>query len=177
MTQSRAGGRGRNAGHEGRGAANDRGNCRGRGAGYTSKPKTLKVGLCKELENHIFDYGVHNAADLMRTTQKKIAQYVGIKYGEDIANELTNKTTVTVLAGKVANMSATCRPDSQKSALLANAAKSCRHKFVPDTFLCRGLPTFSKFPLSTRGTYGVIIVQTGMYSWVYNFSDFRSPGT
>ena len=56
----------------------------------------MKVGLCKELENHIFDYGVHNAADLMRTTQEKIAQYVGIKYGEDIANELTNKTTVTV---------------------------------------------------------------------------------
>jgi hypothetical protein len=32
----------------------------------------------------------------MHTTQEKIAQYVGIKYGEDIANELTNKTTVTV---------------------------------------------------------------------------------
>ena len=96
MTQSRAGGRGRNAGHEGRGAANGRGNGRGRGAGYTSKPKTLKVGLCKELENHIFDYGIHNIADLTRTTQEKIAQYVGIKYGEDIANQLTNNTTVTV---------------------------------------------------------------------------------
>ena len=33
----------------------------------------------------------------------------------------------------------------------------------PTLFLCRGLPTFSKFSLSTRGTYGVIIVQTGMY--------------
>jgi hypothetical protein len=34
----------------------------------------LKVGLlCKELENHIFDYGVHNATNLMRTTQEKIA--------------------------------------------------------------------------------------------------------
>ena len=96
MSQSRGGGRGRNAAHKGHGAANGRGNGRGRGAGYTSKPKTGKVGLCKELENHIFDYGVHNAADLMRTTQEKIAQYVGIKYGEDIANELTNKTTVTV---------------------------------------------------------------------------------
>jgi hypothetical protein len=30
-------------------------------------------------------------------------------------------------------------------------------------FVCRGLPTVSKFALSTRGTYGVIIVQTGMY--------------
>jgi len=96
MTQSRFGGQGRNAGRDGRGAANGRGNGRGRGAGYTSTPKTLKVGLCKELQNHIFDYGISNAADLMRTMQEKIAQYVGIKYGEDIANELTNKTTVKV---------------------------------------------------------------------------------
>ena len=40
------------------------------------------------------------------------------------------------LAGKVADTSATCRPDSQKSALLADSAKSCRHKFVPNTFFC-----------------------------------------
>jgi hypothetical protein len=64
--------------------------------GYTSKPKTLKVGLCKELENNVFDYGVPNAANLMRTTQEKIGQYVGIKYGEDITNELMNKATVTI---------------------------------------------------------------------------------
>ncbi len=32
----------------------------------------------------------------MGTMQEKIGQYVGIKYGEDIANELTNKTTVTI---------------------------------------------------------------------------------
>ena len=55
--------------------------------GYTtSKPKTTKVGLCKELENRIFDCGVTNAADLMHTVQENIPQYVGIKYGEDIAN-------------------------------------------------------------------------------------------
>ena len=64
--------------------------------GYTSKPKRSKVGLCKELVNNIFDYGVPNAANLMQTTQEKIGQYVGIKYGEDIANELTNKTPVTI---------------------------------------------------------------------------------
>ena len=96
MTQGRFAGRGRNAGRDGRGSANGRGNGRGRGTGYTSKQKTTKVGLCKELESHIFDYGVVNAADLMRTTQEKISQYVGVKYGEDIANELTNKTTVVV---------------------------------------------------------------------------------
>jgi hypothetical protein len=68
------------------GTAEDKG--RGRGTGYTTKPKTSKVGLCKELENNIFDYGIPNTTDLMRTMQEKIGQYVGIKYGEDIANEL-----------------------------------------------------------------------------------------
>jgi hypothetical protein len=60
------------------------------------KPKTSKVGLCNELESNIFNYGVLNAANLMRTMQKKIGQYIGIKYGEDIANKLTNKTTETM---------------------------------------------------------------------------------
>jgi hypothetical protein len=32
----------------------------------------------------------------MRTTQEKIGQYVGIKYGEDIAIQLTNKAMVTI---------------------------------------------------------------------------------
>jgi hypothetical protein len=60
------------------------------------KPKPSKVGLCKELESNIFNYSVSNAADLMRTMQENIGQYIGIKYGEDIANKLTNKTTVTI---------------------------------------------------------------------------------
>jgi FMN-dependent NADH-azoreductase len=51
-----------------------------------------------ELQHHIFDYGVANAANLMHTTQEKIARYVGVKYGEDISNEVTNKTTVVVAA-------------------------------------------------------------------------------
>ncbi len=98
MTQGRFAGRGQNAGCDGCGQVNGQGNGRGSGTGYTSKQKTAKVGLCKELESHIFDYGVVNAADLMRTTQEKISQYVGVKYGygEDISNELTNKTTVVV---------------------------------------------------------------------------------
>jgi hypothetical protein len=96
MTQARFSGQGRNSGLAGRGPGNGRGQGRGRGMGYTSKPKTSKVGLCKELENNIFDYGIPNAADLMQTTQEKIRQYVGKKYGEDIANELYNKATVTI---------------------------------------------------------------------------------
>ncbi len=63
---------------------------------YSNKPRTTKVGLCKELESNVFDYGVHNAADLMKTTQENIVLYVGAKYGEDIVNELSNKVTVTI---------------------------------------------------------------------------------
>ncbi len=96
MTQARFAGQGRNSGRAGRGPGNGRGQGCGRGMGYRSKPKTLKFGPCKELENNIFNYGVPNAADLMRTMQEKIGQYVGIKYGEDIANEFTNKVTVTI---------------------------------------------------------------------------------
>ncbi len=72
----------------------------GRGSGYSSKPKTTKVGLCKELEGHIFDYGGHVAANTMRVTQKKIQQYVGIKFGEDIANEINNKKLVVLTPSK-----------------------------------------------------------------------------
>ena len=88
MTHARFAGRGQNSGRAEIGPGNGRGQGCRRGTGYTSKPKTSKVGLCKELENNIFDYGIPNAADLIRTMQEKIGQYVGIKYGEDIANEL-----------------------------------------------------------------------------------------
>ena len=86
-----------NAGRSGRSSGGRSGSGgRGRGSTYSNKPRTTKVGLCKELEANVFDYGVHNAADLMRTTQEKIVLYVGAKYGEDIANELNNKVTVTI---------------------------------------------------------------------------------
>ena len=74
MTQARFAGRGQNSGRAGRGPGNGRGQGRGGGTGYTSKPKTLKVGLCKELENNVFNYGIPNAANLMHTTQEKIGQ-------------------------------------------------------------------------------------------------------
>jgi hypothetical protein len=55
-----------------------------------------KTGLCKDLEGHVFDYGSSNAANLLQTTQEKIAQYVGTKYRKDIEKELKNKVTVTL---------------------------------------------------------------------------------
>ena len=95
MTQARyVGGRGKTdsqTGHAGHGAG--RAN---RGQGYQTKPKALKVGLCKELEHHVFNYGGHTAANTMRVTQEKVQQYVDIKYGEDIANELKNWVQVVI---------------------------------------------------------------------------------
>jgi hypothetical protein len=78
---------------------NGRGSGRaGRGQGYQTKPKTTKVGLCKELEHHVFNYDGHTAANTMRVTQEKVQQYVGIKYGKDIANELKNWVQVVIQA-------------------------------------------------------------------------------
>jgi hypothetical protein len=63
----------------------------------------MKMGLCKELEGHIFDYSGHGAADTMRVTQEKIQQYVGIKFGEDIANKIKNKKVVVLTPPKYSN--------------------------------------------------------------------------
>ena len=71
MTQARFRGRGRpdgRAGRDGRGGAGRSGH----GQGYSTKPKTTKVGLCKELDYHVFNYRGHGAADTMRVTQEKI---------------------------------------------------------------------------------------------------------
>jgi hypothetical protein len=97
MTGRNNGGQGQGNGRAGRNGRGGSGR-KGRGAGYSSqgKPKSTKVGLCKELEGHIFDYGGHGAADTMRVTQEKILQYLGLKFGEDIANELTNKATMVL---------------------------------------------------------------------------------
>ncbi len=61
------------------------------------------MGLCKELEGHIFDYGGHGAVDTMRVTQEKIQQYVGIKFGEDIANKIKNMKLVVLTPPKYSN--------------------------------------------------------------------------
>ena len=95
MTRGRYGGRGRadgRGGRDGRGGAGGS----GRGQGYSTTPKSLKSGLCKELEGHVFEYGGHGAADKMRITMEKIQQYVGIKYGEDISAELKNRSRVVI---------------------------------------------------------------------------------
>ena len=97
MTQSRFAGRGKGRvnGRAGRNGQGGLGRISHR-SGYSKKPKTAKVGLCKELEGNVFNYGGHGAANTMQVTQQKIHQYVGIKYGKDIANELKNKVQVVI---------------------------------------------------------------------------------
>jgi hypothetical protein len=99
------GGRGRS----GRGGRAGRGSGGGRGSAYSGgKGKTTKVGLCKDLEGNVFDFETTLAADQMRITQEKIVQYIGAKYGEDIANELQNKTRVVLSAPTYSSVTLTC---------------------------------------------------------------------
>jgi hypothetical protein len=87
----------------GRGRGNRRGNGagrgdggRGRGSHGTTRTRTVKTGLNKELEGNIFDLGERSSADLMCTTQIKIAQYMGTQYGGDIMGELQTKMEFVV---------------------------------------------------------------------------------
>jgi len=52
--------------------------------------------MCLALGTHIFDYGQKATTDQMKTTWEKLVQHVGTTYGQDIANELQNKVTVTI---------------------------------------------------------------------------------
>ena len=79
-------GRGGNAGR-----GDNSGRSGGRGGRGNLRIKSTRVGLNKELEGNIFDLGERSSADLMRTTQIKIAQYIGSLYGGDIMGELETK--------------------------------------------------------------------------------------
>ena len=93
---------GRANSNQGHGVGRNSGAARGSsgcGQGYSNnytKTQTKKIGLCKDLESNIFDYGNKTSADLMPTTQEKIVQYVRAKIGGDIANELQNRMTVVI---------------------------------------------------------------------------------
>ena len=69
----RSGGPGRGGG---RFSSSGRG---GRSANNYNNNNGNKTGLTKELEGNIFEFGTANAAYKMKTTQEKIADYVGIK--------------------------------------------------------------------------------------------------
>jgi len=87
---------GRSGGHSGRGSPGHGGRGRGRGTSYSAQSGTIKKGLCGTLGSNVFDYGTKGAADQMRTSWEKLVQYVGTSYGQDISNELQNKTLVVI---------------------------------------------------------------------------------
>jgi hypothetical protein len=91
---------GRNNGRGGCGGCGGggRGGCsRGQGQNYTVSANAAKKGLCANLGTNVFDYGHKSAADQMRISWEKLAQYVGTNYGQDISNELQNNTTVILV--------------------------------------------------------------------------------
>ena len=78
------------------------------------------------------------------------------------------------LAEKVANMSATCHPDSQMSSHFAQMPLSRRHNFDPDPFFVSGFANIHQILLyRTRGTYGEFLCKI----WSKYLFDIRSPWT
>jgi hypothetical protein len=88
---------GRNNGRGGRGRGGRGGRRRGRGQNYTGSANAARKGICANLGTNVFDYGQKSAADQMRTSWEKLAQYVGTNYGQDISNELQNKINVILV--------------------------------------------------------------------------------
>ncbi len=101
-------------GRSGRGGGSGRGDGSGRdrgGRGATRTNKSVKTGLNKELEGNIFDLGERSSADLMRTTQIKIAQYIGGQYGGDIMGELDTKKEFVIQPPEYPQSAENRRPD------------------------------------------------------------------
>jgi len=120
------GGRGKTygrGGREGRGGAGRA----GRGQGYSTKPKSTKVGLCKELEHHVFDYGGHGATDTMRITQEKIQQYAEAIMTRHIGYEtLVRQKQSNLLAAmktQLANLNIQVAAGATDTEILLNIAK------------------------------------------------------
>ncbi len=57
------------------------------------------VGACKDLEGHIFTIGSGNKGkdgDMLRTSLKKMATYIGTKYGDEAAQEWASGKKITL---------------------------------------------------------------------------------
>jgi hypothetical protein len=87
----------RNNGRGGRGRGGRGGRSGGRGHNYTGLANAARKGLCANIGTNVFDYSQKSAADQMRTSWEKLAQYVGTNYGQDISNELQNNITVILV--------------------------------------------------------------------------------
>ena len=88
-------GSGRSSGRGGRGNRRSK-RANERGQNYHGTSNNSKKGLCAALSYNVFDYGQKNSANQMQTSWEKIVQYVGMTYGQDISNELQNKTVLAL---------------------------------------------------------------------------------
>jgi hypothetical protein len=93
-----------NAGHAGCGRNGGQGDRGHGGCGRTpSGPvpcKASEVGACKDLEGHIFTIGSGNKGkdgDMLRTSMEKMATYIGMKYGNEAAQEWTRGKKIVLL--------------------------------------------------------------------------------
>ncbi len=79
------------AGCDGNGRQGDRSRGgRGRTPSGTVPCKAAEVGACKDLEGHIFTIGSGNKGkdrNMLCTSMEKMATYIGMKYGNEAAQE------------------------------------------------------------------------------------------
>jgi hypothetical protein len=93
-----------NAGRAGcskNGGRGDRGHGgRGRTPSGTVPRKAAEVGACKDLVGHIFTIGSGNKGkdgDMLRTSMEKMAMYIGMKYGNEAAQEWISGKKIILL--------------------------------------------------------------------------------
>jgi hypothetical protein len=72
----------------------------GRTPSGTVPCKASEVGACKDLKGHIFTIGSGNKGkdgDMLRTSMEKMATYIGMKYGDEAAQEWTSRKKIALL--------------------------------------------------------------------------------
>ena len=79
------------------GNVNCGGRVRGQGQNYSGKISEAKKLLCNDIGTSVLDYGQKSASDQTRSSWDKLAQYVGMNYGQDISNGLQNKIIVNLV--------------------------------------------------------------------------------
>jgi hypothetical protein len=91
------------AGHGGRGGNGGRNGCgrggRGRSTLATVPCKASDQGACKDLKGHIFTIGSGNKGkdrDMLWTSKEKMATYIGIKFGDNAAQEWSSKKQIAL---------------------------------------------------------------------------------
>ena len=78
--------------------------------GRTTKNKHL--GLEAAMKDNVFTYNKKGGADTMQNTLNILVKHIGTLYGQDIANEIGNRTVVTIT-----------KPKHSRALLLAHAVK------------------------------------------------------